>query len=177
MAGVLHRNGYNLAKNTNPKFLFYCKTENKDFSAIVLVDDIHFEPVNGPLIFQSIRESLEKTFYLRGYTSVNTLFIIATANPFSYKMLTDTDLTFWVADVNNDRIISYASNDSRYDTLRQALEKPPTTEPTHKFTRHKFFSTPFITILFAAINVCIFLYNEIFSSFLCSRTSSPRRFR
>ncbi len=168
---LLAANKFGFAKNTNPQYLFFCRNNDEEFSAIILIDDIKYPPTTDPMVFSSIRDSLEKTFLLRGYKNVDVLFVIFTKNPFSYKKLADCDFSFWISDVNEGRIISYASSENVFEYLRDDFEKC-IAEPEEKksvFTRIKengVFSYPVFTLIFTAINVLVFLYMEIFGDML-----------
>lgn len=158
---------YVFAKNSNPQYTFFVKNSDENFSAIILVDDIKYKTSTDPLVFDSIRESIEKTFLLRGYKDVNVLFVILTKNPFAYKSFADSEFIFWISDVNSGRIISYSENDGYFDNIRNDLEtcfsEPEETGNFTKRLKHsRFFALPIFTILFALVNICIFIYMDIF---------------
>ena len=166
---LLANQGYNLAKNNNPQYLFFCKTNSTEFSAIILIDDVKYAPTTDPNVFCSIRDSLEKTFLLRGYSSVDILFVIFSKNPFAYKSLADSDFSFWISDVNNERIISYADTISSFESIRNDFERcmwEPVKEKSFisKVKEKGILSYPVFTIIFAAINIFVFLYMSIFGN-------------
>lgn len=168
---LLAAHKFNLAKNTNPQYLFFCRNSDGDFSAIILIDDIKYPPTTDPMVFSSIRDSLEKTFLLRGFKNVDVLFVIFTNNPFSYKKLADCDFSFWISDVNAGRIISYASSGNVFEHLRDDFEKciaePKENKSFFATIRERgILSYPVLTMIFAAINVLVFLYMEFFGDLL-----------
>lgn len=169
LIGVLAENQYNFAKNSNPQYLFFCRNSDEHFSAIILVDDVRYPQTNDPLVFTSIRESLEKTFLLRGYRNVDVLFVIFTKNPFAYKKFADSEFTFWVSDLNSGRIISYSDNDSAFDFIRNDLESCLTEQEEKpslkdKFNNFRLSTRPVFTIFFALISIMVFFYMDLFGN-------------
>lgn len=167
IVSVLVNHNFNIMKNTNPQYHFFCKSSDDSFSTVVLMDDINFPNKTDSLLLDSIKDSLEKTFYLRGFKHVDVLFVIFTNNPFDYKSLADSDFTFWLSDMTNFRIVSYASEDGVFSTIREEFEnaliqpekKPIFASGVNGLNIHK---KPFFTILFAIINIIIFTGFELF---------------
>lgn len=167
IATVLVNHQFNIMKNTNPQYHFFCKQSEESFSTIVLIDDIKYPKKTDALLLSSIKESLEKTFFLRGYKKVDILFVIFTNNPFEYKSMADGDFTFWLSDMNDFRIISYSADDGQFadirDELEEALVKAP--EKTSFISRIKHIngmSYPIFAILFALINIVLYVGVELF---------------
>lgn len=168
---ILTEHQYNYAKSSNPQYLFFCKNTEDAFSAVILIDDINYSQTTDPLIFTSMRESLENTFLLRGCKEVNVLFVILAKNPFAYKNFADSDFIFWVADTNSGRIISYSDNDEYFSSMRDSLEACLSMpDDRHAGKRNQkygvFQSIPLFTTIFALINICIFIYMDYFCNFL-----------
>lgn len=167
IATVLVNHNFNIMKNTNPQYHFFCKQVEDSFSTIVLIDDIKYPKRTDSLLLSSIKDSLEKTFLLRGYKKVDVLFVIFTNNPFEYKSLADSDFAFWLSDMNGRRIISYSSDDAYFadirneleDALNKVPEKPSLISRIKGATGS---SKPIFAILFALVNIVIFVGMELF---------------
>ena len=164
---VLTDHKFNIMKNTNPQYCFFCKNTEESFSTIVLIDDIKYPKRTDSLLLSSIKESLEKTFFLRGYKKVDVLFVIFTNNPFDYKTLAESDFAFWLSDMNNRRIISYTSEDADFSDIRTDLENALSAEPesTSLWTRIKGSNgvvNPVFAVIFALINTLVFIGFEMF---------------
>lgn len=166
---MLSEYGYVSAKSSTPQYKFLCNNSDSCFSTIVLVDDINYPQTTDSSIFFSIRESVENTFLLRGYKSVEVLFVIFTKNPFAYRQFAEEGIVFWIADINSKRIISYTDSDEKFDVIKHRLEDYLSNEGTSKLGgksifSHPIFSYPIFTIVFALINLCIFLYMDLFTN-------------
>lgn len=164
---VLAEHKFNIMKNTNPQYYFFCKNTDESFSTIVLIDDIRYPKRTDTLLLSSIKSSLEKTFFLRGYKKVDVLFVIFTNNPFDYKSLADSDFAFWLSDMDNQRIISYSSDDTYFTDIRADLENALASEPdrTSLWTRVKGENgvvNPVFAVIFALINTIVFIGFELF---------------
>ena len=165
---VLSNHNFNIMKNTNPQYYFFCKDTKESFSTIVVIDDIKYPNKTDSLLLSSIKESLEKTFFLRGYRQVEVLFVIFTNNPFDYKSLADSDFIFWLSDMNNQRIISYSDNDSNFSDIRTELEvalnkpAPKTLQNTSYYLKY-IKNKPTFAILFAILNIMISIGVELFA--------------
>ncbi len=163
---VLSNHNFSIMKNTNPQYYFFCKDTKESFSTIVLIDDIKYPNKTDSILLDSIKDSLEKTFFLRGYKQVDVLFIIFTNNPFDYKNLADSNFTFWVSDMNDKRIISYNPDDS-FSDIRQDFENALIlTGQKHLFSSNTddIFANkkPIFAIIFAAISIAVFIIFELF---------------
>ena len=164
---VLSEHNFNVMKNTNPQYYFFCKDTKESFSTIVLIDDIKYPTKTDSLLLNSIQESLEKTFFLRGYKQVDILFVIFTNNPFDYKSLADSDFAFWLSDMNEKRIISYSSDDDSFSDIRPKLENALVLTDSKRSNRIKSNISntqkkPVFALIFALINTMIFIGFELF---------------
>ncbi len=167
IATVLVNHEFNLMKNTNPQYHFFCKQVDDSFSTIVLIDDIKYPKKTDALLLSSIKDSLEKTFFLRGYRKVDVLFVIFTNTPFEYKGLAESDFAFWLSDMNDRRIVSYSSDDNHFLEIRNEFEEALAYEPEKpsiisriKGSNGK--ANPIFAVLFALVNIFIFLGIELF---------------
>ena len=164
---VLMKHNYNMMKNTTPQYLFFCKQTNDSFSTIVLVDDSHYTKRTDQAVLCSIKNSLEKTFLLRGYKDVEVLFVIFTDTPFDYKSVINEEITFWLADTSRKRLISYSLDDGYFNNIRNELENAIASEPSRPSLLDRIkgsngIANPIFTILFALANIIVFLYLELF---------------
>lgn len=164
---VLADHQFNIMRNTNPQYYFFCKNTQDSFSTIVLIDDIKYPKKTDALILSSIKESLEKTLLLRGYKEVDVLFIIFTNEPFGYKSLAESDFAFWLSDMGNKRIVSYTSDDANFTDIRDDLENALIKEDERPSIMSRIkgangISNPVFTVLFALLNIIVFIGFELF---------------
>ncbi len=191
---VLYNYDYNIMKSNSREYLFFGKQGDNRFQTVIFVDDTRSSSPSASshkgqtagdgndelsddtspadkFALLTIKDTLERTLLLKGYDNVEVLFIISTGSPFAYKELADDNIPFWIIDDDAHRIISYGADDGCFTPLRDDMEKrlSPFYKSEPKPLRERFVNIwrqPAFTLIFALINILIFVYMDLFCSYI-----------
>lgn len=137
--------------------IFFKPEGSEDLDVCVLANftDGH---IYSSVQLTNIYKEIERKFIFNGYRNINCHFIIFTDNINRDRLLTDSELSIWFADILLGRIIIYENQPEDFHSIKSELEK--IILPTQKSIKGNLKFVPIMTISLIIINIIVFIVME-----------------
>ncbi len=153
--------GFRYLGCNQPDIAIFLRPTSADSMDVCILADNTGNSIYSSSKLQAIYNEVERKFIFNGYRNFNPFYIVLSNDINRDKTMVNSELPFWLIDTLLNRIIVYDNQPYDIFNLRSSFEQVFGETPTKKRLFSLKTSFPFITILLIAINVFVFLFQEL----------------